>query len=215
MIHYFSHELADLFMKGKAVQFKKGDIILEPGYPSQDIYYVEAGYVKTYVLTQDGNTHLHVIYRPKKIFPLRSAILDLQGNSFYEAMTDVTVRKLPKDTFVQALESNHSLAMILLKKVTAMFDDYVYKVDNLQFKSTHHRLVSMLIYLIEGFSEKEGEDVIVNIPLTHQDLANLCGMARETVSRELETLKQKGIIEHENHHIVIKDLKKLEQELTS
>ena len=213
MIKYFSHELADLFNQGRLMHFKKGDIILDSSRQSGNVHYIESGYVKTYTLTEAGNAHLHVIYRPRKIFPLRFTILDLPGKSFYEAMTDVTIRVLPKDVFIQALESNHNLAMILLRKVTAMFDDYVTKVDGLQFKSTYHRLAAILIYFVEGFSEKEGDNIVVNIPLTHQDLANLSGMTRETVSRELEKLKDKGILNHESHHIIIKDLKKLEEEL--
>lgn len=214
MIKYFSHELADLFAAGKQSHYKKGEIILDPSQPSNDIYYVEEGYVKTYTITEDGNVNLHVIYRPKKIFPLRYAILDIPAHAYYEAVTDVSLRRIPKDVFTQALESNHSLAMILLKKVTAMFDDYVTKLNNLQFTSTYKRLISMLIYFAEGFSEKEGDNIIVNIPLTHQDLANLSNMARETVSRELETLKGKGIIEIKDHHIIITNMEQLELELT-
>lgn len=213
MINYFSHELSDLFAKAELLQYKKGAIIIDPASPSHDVYYIEEGFVKTYTITEDGNTHLHVIYRPKKVFSLRYAILDIPSDSFHEAMTNVTVRKIPKEIFIKALESNHSLAMILLRKVTAMFDDYVTKVDNLQFSNTHNRLVSMLIYFAEGFSEKEGDNIILNIPLTHQDLANLCNTARETISRELEILKGKNILHTENHVIIINDLEKLRSEL--
>jgi CRP-like cAMP-binding protein len=215
MIKYFAHELADLFNTGELLHYKKGEVILDPNDQSSYVYYIEEGYVKAYHLTEEGSSHLHVIFRPKKIFPLRGAILDLPGNSFYEAMTDITVRKLSKDTFLQALETNHSLAMIMLKKTTAVFDDYVTKVHNLQFTNTHARLISMLIHLAQSYSEEEDDKIILSIPLTHQELADLCNMARETVSRTLNDLHEKGIIETQNHRITINDMERLKEELTS
>lgn len=213
MIRYFTRELADLFGKGKLSQYKKGEIIIDPNEKSTDVYYIEEGYVKAYLLTEDGDNHLHVIYRPKKIFPLRGAILDMPGNSFYEAITDVTVRSISKDLFINTLESNHSLAMIVLRKTTALFDDYVTKVSNLQFTDTHSRLISMLIYFAERFSEEDGDTIIVTVPLTHQDLANLCNMSRETVSRIMKSLEEKSILNNENQQIVIKDIEALKAEL--
>jgi CRP/FNR family transcriptional regulator len=217
MIRYFAHELADLFKTGQKIRYQKGAIILEPGYASEDVYYIEKGYVKAYQLTEDGDNHLHVIFRQKKIFPLRSAILDLPGTSFYEALTDVTVRKLPKPTFVQALENNHSLAMIVLRKVTAIFDDYVTKLNTLQFTNTRSRLIGMLIHLTELYADEDegGKQAILQIPLTHQELADLCNMARETVSRTLHELHTKGIVDNKNHHIIINNIENLRAELTS
>ena len=50
---------------------------------------------------------------------------------------------------------------------------------------------------------------MLEVPLTHQDIADSLGMARETVSREMERFKKEGLLEVKDQHIIITDAERL------
>lgn len=95
-----------------------------------------------------------------------------------------------------------------------MLDVFTDRVENLEFTKASARLISRLLYLSKRFGKQEGAHIRLVIPLTHKDIANTIAMTRETASREFTKLEKKKLIGYENHHIVIYDKQKLEEELS-
>jgi CRP-like cAMP-binding protein len=210
-------KLFDLFTQSKPLHYKKGERVHRPDETHQGVYYIEEGYIKAYVLTKDGREHLHGIYKQGEMFPLRWALLDIPGSTFYEAFTPAVLRRIPKDEFLKEITAHPTLALELNKKIIAVFDIYVAQLNGLQHAQAQKRVIAILLLLAKRFGTEEEGKILFNLPLSHQDLANSINMTRETVSRELALLENKGIIVSKNLHnrIVINDRERLQEELAA
>jgi CRP-like cAMP-binding protein len=70
-----------------------------------------------------------------------------------------------------------------------------------------------LIFLSHVYGVKRGDEIVVGMPFTHGDLANLIGSTRQWVTVQLARLQEEGVIRYDRSVISILDLSTLEQEM--
>lgn len=75
------------------------------------------------------------------------------------------------------------------------------------------RMVVELLIAARRFGTKSGNKVTINLKITEKDLASQTGIARETVSRELQKLKKEGLITFQKNELIVNDLKNLERRI--
>ena len=80
--------------------------------------------------------------------------------------------------------------------------------------NAHTRLITELLIAARRFGKKNTKDEYTFI-LSEKDLATQAGLTRETVSREMKVLKDKGLVTLQKTVLVVKDLQKLEMELSN
>jgi CRP/FNR family transcriptional regulator len=78
-------------------------------------------------------------------------------------------------------------------------------VQNLAATSVTGRVVSLLQRLGTTHGTRDGETIQVGIPLTHQDIADMIGCCRQSVTETLGTLKRAGVIAYDHRHLRIID----------
>lgn len=211
--------LSEFFLKSKSYSYKSGEIILRQDDEPQGVYYIEKGYVKIYSITQDGNEKLHVIYKSGEIFPWIWVFRDNAKSVYYEALGTVVLRRAPKEEFLEFLKTKSSqknsceLLFELADRIIEVLDIHVDRVANLELTKACPRLVARLLSLAKRFGRKEEKETILDVPLSHQDIANSINMTRETASRELGELERKGLVKYKDRLIIIPSIKKLEKEL--
>ena len=83
------------------------------------------------------------------------------------------------------------------------------RMENLVFKNIPQRLSSLLVELTDQFGEATSNGIKIDISLTHQDLANLIGAARATVTETLNDFKDRGFIETSGRSLTVKNLERL------
>ena len=200
-------ELFDYFHSGRKLQFAKGEIILRAGDEPRGVYLIESGYMKVYSLAKDGTEHTHIIYEPGDIFPVIWIFKDAIRNVYYQATSLLTVWVVPKDEFKQFVSGNSETAMLLLEQVTDMFRMYAGRIDNLMYSNSYERTAYRLLSLMDRLGEEEHALWVINAPVTHQDIASSVNLTRETVSRCMQRLKSKDLVDTDEHHrIIIKDV---------
>src|SRR4029078_12613902 len=104
----------------------------------------------------------------------------------YEAMTDVIVLRASKNGLRMALVRNPWLSQQIMNQAVTMLSLYTQRIQTLEYRSARGRIISELIHLAERFGKSQGEEIIINAPITHQDIADSINMTRETASRALE-----------------------------
>ncbi len=203
-------QLTDYFRGGRKRVYKKGEIILHAGDDPQGVYYIERGLVKIYALTKEGNEHIHLFYGDGDFFPILWIYRDTVRNAYYQAMEDTTIWLVSKDSFKSFVASNIEVAILLLEKVTGLFRLYAGRIDTLQYSNSYERTATLLVSLAYRFGRPSEEGCLIDVPLTHHDIANSINLSRETASRAMERLQRKGIIGYDkNRRIIITDLAKL------
>lgn len=209
-----SEGVEKFFQKYKQKTYKRGQIILHPDEePPTDIYFIESGHIKVYSLTEDGNEMCHLFYGPGEMFPMVSFFINQTRDVFFEAMEETVIRKADKDEFMSFIKSNGKYLMDIILRLSRVLKVYADRIDNLEYTKAYTRVISRLLSLSERFGKEYQGSVLLEIPVTHKEIASTIGLTRETTTRELLILMEKGLINQKGHLIVINNIDKLKREL--
>jgi CRP/FNR family cyclic AMP-dependent transcriptional regulator len=209
-------KLENFFQTGTLYRFQKGELILQAEEEPQGIYFIEHGHVKIYSIRNSGESNMHIIYKGGELFPLIWAYRGKNLSVFYEAMDDVTVHRVGRQEFKDFSRQHLDISNLMQDYLATVFWIYANRVENLGLSRARDRVIYRLLFLIDRFGVKNqlGE-VLIDLPITQQDMADSLKMIRETASREIEKLESQDIIAYRNHRIVILQPEKLRQELNN
>ena len=208
-----SKRITDFFQKQKSRAYKKRQLILRADETPNGVYYIEKGYVKAYSLTENGDEKDIVFYKPGEIFPLIWTFINIGKTVYFETMSDVVIRIIPKQKFLDFIQTDKKILMDIINRMALVVSLYADRVDTLGYTKTYPRLISSLLSLAKRYGKKYEKNILLEVPIGHKEIANSIAMTRETASRELEKLTKKGIISQEGRLIVINDINKLKREL--
>ena len=198
------------FSDGLLIHFSRGDTIINGIDEPEGIYLIKEGFVKAYSISRNGHANLLLIHEAGEFIPLPWALDGAHTTGlFYEAMTDVTVLRASKDKLRTAMGNNTWLSQEILKQAVNIITIYTQRIQTLEFRSARERIVAELIYVAERFGKPRGKEILIDAPITHQDIADSINMSRETASRALELLFEEGLIGQKDHLFTVIDLPKL------
>jgi CRP/FNR family transcriptional regulator len=103
----------------------------------------------------------------------------------------------------------------VLKIVGARLRRLVGIIEELSFTTVRHRLMALLVRLGKAEGVRNGDAIVVTLPMNNSELAAQIGTVRELVSRNLSRLQAEGLIVVDNRKLEIPSLKRLEAELES
>lgn len=216
-----SDNLKQMMLKGRHFKLSKGQIVQSTD-DRRVFNYLTAGYVKRYLISNDGSLGVQVIYGPGDVFPITlafSALFEQNINEspetyYYETMTDAELYTVNESDLKESVEADPSLYKDLMAISGKRLHSTLHGLENLTLKTSYFRVAHELLYMAQRFSEKSPQGAKILIPLTHQDLADILSLTRETVSTCMVQLRQKGLITT-GKHICVKDMEKLENEAYS
>lgn len=207
--------LSSFFKKtGKELFLNKGTVIVDCNdeVPS-GIFFLKKGFVKAFSLSERGREHVHIIYKAGEIFPARWAFGATKGGLTYIAITDVEVLKVDKAALTDYLDKNPQELHEALSYINMILDIFVNRVNDLEHNIAYLRVAARLVSLAKRFGKAEDGGVLIEAPLTQQEIAASLSLTRESVSREMGKLIEKQIIEYHDQLLFIKDLNMLEKEI--
>ena len=202
------------FKEGTISHATKGDVIVQGNEEPSGVYLVRSGYVKAYSISQTGQQNLLLIHGPTEIMPLPWALDGPQKvGIFYEAMSDVTLLKTSKDGLRQAMGQNGWLTEQILRQLVNTFTVYAQRIQNLGYRLPRERVIACILDLATRFGANDGKEILIEVPITHQDIADSINTTRETASRVLEQLFEEGLLSQDDRLFIVKDEKQLLSEL--
>lgn len=203
------------FDDGTTKRYLKNEVIVQGDEQPSGVFFILEGYVKAYSISQLGQQNLLLIQGIHEILPLPWALDGPQKvGIFYEAMSDVTVKRTSKSELRAAMGSDPWLTEQILRQLVDAFTVYAQRIQNLGFRLPRERIIACLLDLSTRFGEKHDDGTIIFAPITHQDIADSTNMTRETASRTIELLIKDKLLHQENHYFVINDAVKLQAELS-
>jgi CRP-like cAMP-binding protein len=122
---------------------------------------------------------------------------------FAEALTSVRVAVIRKSTLTEVIKRRPEFAMKLLFFLSDRLEQSDEVIDCLLDRGVATRLGTLLMNLGDRFGEANGSGTIIDVRLTHQDLASMISSTREAVSKEMSELQRNGIIETRNRRIIL------------
>lgn len=184
---------------GVTRQFAKKRTILFQGEIPRGAMILESGLVKVYGITTGGDQRTITLLAAGDIFPVE-CVFDKSRVSlyYYEALTDCSVLSLPKSEFVAALEKDGVLKNQVFQSYMAHYTSATMHIYALEHSHAQEKLVYILQYLVARFGEKQPDGLTkIELRLSHQDIAEMVGLTRETTAVELHRLKDRGLIDYQ------------------
>lgn len=207
-------KLQVFFSKFPLQQGKKNTILIQADAQPTGIFYVEEGIVRRYWITERGEEITLNLYKPHTFLPMSWAISNVANKHFYEALTDVKLRKAPKDAVLKFLKDEPDILFDLLGRVYIGMEGLWAHMEELTTGNSQTKLIGSLVILAKRFGKEDtSHKITIQLKMTESDIANYAGMSRETASRELQRLKQEKLMEFTKGKIIIHNLSKLEAKL--
>ena len=185
--------------------FGPGETVSTSDGLSQNMYLVASGRVQLYRITGDGRRFVIATLGPGSMFG-EDSLLGGQGpNTVAVALEPCTVWTMPRQ---QALEFSSNDGMFSFGLMQAMGQRVVEaenRLEQMAYSTIASRLAALLLEL--GGREPAG---VVNA--THQDLADMLGTWRETISKTLQGFRRRGLVVSGRRRLTITDREGLELE---
>lgn len=193
-------------------QYARRDVVLQKGGIGDSLLFLLTGQLQVIDITEDGRAIGLRMLAPGDFFGEIAVINGSARSASVVAVTPVLVALLPRATALHLFANSPSVANQMLRFLAEKVQRDSQFRALLSIHNTSRRIYSYIDLLKE--KERNGTlDVVENLP-THQDIANMINTSRETVTRTLQVLIQKGIVEKGQHRLIIVDpegLKKLIQ----
>jgi len=183
--------------------YDKGQMILLEESMGETFFIITQGAVKVTRLSADGREVILAILGESDFFGEMS-LLDGEGRSAnIVANEDAKVLTLSRNDFLDCLESYPKIAIALLEELATRLRKSDQQIESLSLSDSEHRIGITLIRLAgELGTIKQGHVTVKNLPY-QQDIANMAGTSRETVSRTLKLLEDKKLVRRENRNLTI------------
>jgi len=199
--------------KQEQIKFKAGDkLFYEEGIPT-GMFQLITGRIKKYKTVLNNQQQIFYIYTKDDLFGYHALLSKERYQDSCEAIDDVIVKFITKSNFIMLLENIPKLKDALLENVSHEFGVLANTIAILAQKSQDIRLGLFLIVLQKRFKLKNNDSKGVDI--TREDLANIIGTSRESLSRSLNSLKSKGLIIVNKRLIKVIDEYKMEDYIYS
>jgi CRP/FNR family transcriptional regulator, anaerobic regulatory protein len=191
------------FSSYPATTYKKDEIILRPDDPTPYVYYVASGFVRMYCLLPDGKELTLNIFKPESYFPMLLVLGSSTNSYYYETLTPVTLERAPRAEILAFTHREPDVLFELTSRISVGVNGLLSNIQYLLFGSASSRVASVLLILSRRFGNEKDSTTTIQLPLTHQDIANLIGLTRETTSLEMEKLVARKIISYNHKQVSI------------
>jgi CRP-like cAMP-binding protein len=128
----------------------------------------------------------------------------------FVAVTDCRLLRLGEPAFEELLRRHPDVGVAVAEQLNRHIDDILHETALAAFGHVRQRVLRHLLAL--AVIDPAGP---ASCQITHQELADAVGSARETVSRVISELKAEGLLEGNHGAVVIPDLQRLRRELTA
>jgi CRP/FNR family transcriptional regulator, global nitrogen regulator len=186
-------------------RFGPKDTIFTPGDPDDQLYFLLSGAVRLYKIYGDYKEATTALLKDSGVFGKLNLVEGRWQDVFAEAVTDARVVSIQKASLERVIKSNPEFALRLFSSLSERLRQSDEVIESLLHREVSTRLATLLVNLAERFGEEGDADRLIDVRLTHQDLANMIASTREAVSKVMSEFQRYGVIETRNRKIAILD----------
>ena len=185
--------------------YPKGQILVFADESPEHIYYIVKGKVRKYAISYRGDEVIVNIFKPPAFFPMSWAINKSTNSYFYKTEEETELYVVPANDAVEFLKANPDVMLDLLSRLYRGMDGLLGRVVNLMSGTAKSRLLYEIIIESRRFGVKDRRGKYI-LKINELDLAARSGLSRETVSREMQKLKDQGLVSLVGKELHINDL---------
>lgn len=212
----YDNKIDKLFEDGRARVYPKNQLIHYEGDPLTTIYLVKKGFIKAYTILDSGDTRTMMLLSAGDIFPLSfSTSMDwnnYQIRYFYQTLTETELSSLPSNVLKETMDNDKDMMNTYMTFLSASNEAIMNQLEVMKNKKAIDKVGMLLPYLISKAGRQIKPGVYqLELKLSHQEIADLSGVTRETTTTLIKQLEKEGIIDqsHAKWQINTKNLEKI------
>lgn len=194
----------ELVQKAELVHFSKGQSLHAGQGECSGLFLIQSGRIRAYSITKEGKeiTLFRLLDRDMCIFSASCMMKNISFDIYISAETEVDAIRIPTEVYEACSEKEISMTRFMNEILSSRMSDVMWILEQILFMSVDKRLAS---FLIEQAQLEESDTLMI----THEQIANHLGSAREVVSRMLRYFTKEGLVEVKRGRVILTDKKNL------
>lgn len=206
-------KIDDFFKSYPLVRVRRGQALFGAEQEIPDIYWLRMGKIRLYQIADDGSEMTLHIFKSPSFFPMMFYLSHRKADYYFQAVEEVIARKAPGEEVVNFLQNNPDVLFDLTRRFADAITGLLLRIEQLSSQNALQRVCSLLLYLEQQYGQAAADGSTIKLKMSHDDIASWIGVARETVSRQVEKLTKEGLIIIKKHQFTIVDKKGVEAKL--
>lgn len=202
--------LVNFFEKYPVTRYKTGEIIFRPNESTDKVVFVKNGYARIYSHDSEGKEITYSGFKPLFLMSLNYCLKNSHFQYTCQALTEVEVWKAPIGDFLAFVEKDSKILVSLVSLGLNSLESAMVAWENSVSGDAYNRVARLILSLGKMYSD-QGKDIVeFDFKITHQMVASMLGITRETASIQIKKLENGGWISQKKH-LTILDYKKMEK----
>lgn len=195
---------------GERLIYNKGQYVVWSAEPSNWVYFLKEGLVQTSFSFSDGSERILGYFLPGMAFAQSGSFYAEQGFEIeFVAMKPCTVYRLANTKFLRQVKLDPAFNEDYIHLLQR---NQIFLVERLRYqgeKTVRSKLIAWLLFMARYYGEITEKEVVIDIPLSQEDIANFLLVSRESVNAVFRALLASGVILHKKRLITIPDINQL------
>lgn len=189
--------------------YRKGSFVYHQNQIKNFVYLIKSGRVNISILNVDGKIRSLFICGEGALFGEISNFSSPYNCAQAQVVSDSVIYKIDKNRYKSLFLSNNTVAnntaVVLAKKVRVL----TAQMESMMFPDAIKRVANILLYLSGQYGKPCDDGIQLTISFSHQEVANLIGMSRVTVTNAFKQLMDNGVIRKSGTHMRILNKERL------
>lgn len=197
-----------LFKNAREKRYPKNQIICYQGDVLEAIYLVKEGYVKAYTILDSGDMRTMFILGPGDIFPIAFSLTlnwsKYKIRYFYQSLTESRLALMDNESFRRLIDSERKMTLAYMSYMSASNQGIMNQLEAMKDKTAKSKIMHLLPYLVDKVGKRiRPHTYRLNLKLSHQEIADLSGITRETTTALLKELEKDGVIKQQRNTWIV------------
>ncbi|MFC1859415.1 Crp/Fnr family transcriptional regulator [Thermodesulfobacteriota bacterium] len=201
--------LADLAERLRMLKARKGDVLFRKESEGTTLYIIQEGAIKIVLPSKLGEEMIVTIFSEGDFFGEMSLLDGMPRSADAVAVEASILLLLNRNDFIAFLRQHDSAMSMILASLSTRLRKTDDLLEDTSFLNIPARFAKKLLELGDTFGRREGDSLEISLRLTQKDLADMVGATRESINKELRTLRERGLVTTTDKVIKIHNIKRL------
>jgi CRP/FNR family transcriptional regulator len=208
----FQENMIKFFSNYPVIKYNSKEIIYRPQEMIDQIAFVKSGYVRIYSQNQEAEEITFSGFKPVFLMSYFFSQKNIPNQYFFQALTDVEIWKAPVSEFNKYLLNNSNDAIDLINLSLGSLHQVLLSWENSLRGDAYSRIAKLTLILAKDYGKTINNKITIDFHTTHQLIASMLGISRETASLQIKKMENNGLILQQANKIIINDAQKMIKE---
>lgn len=209
-LHYLAPADREFLLDSAKVRtLPAGATLMHEGDPTDHVLVLLSGWVRVYTNARDGQVILFALRGPGDVIGDIAALQGWPRSGTVDTLGETEFAQFSHDEFLACLHDRSAVAIALLRQFAGRLRDAEAARIGFVTMDVAQRVAALLVRLADTHGHDSPAGVVVDMPLTQQDIADNIGGSRRAVARAMSTFRDRGMLDTGRRRFVLSKLEVL------